>query len=361
MTQSSFYPRFFGVVSLVALGYALFRIFEPFFSPILWAVLLAFLLHPVNTRLRPRLRGSPGAAAGLLTLVVMLGLAVPATLLAIVFAGQASDLAARASAAATRYQIVGPSDVFRIPLLQDALRWIEGRVPMTAPQIQDWILGSIKRVLGHLAASGGAIFVGALGMFASLILMLFLLFFFLRDGDAIALRLVRIVPMADERKGRLVEHLAAVTKAVVFGILVTAMVQGVLVGIAFGLVGLPSPVVFGAVAAACSLLPIGGTAFVWGPGAIALAVQGRWGAATFLVAWGAILVSTIDNLLRPLFISGRAQISTLPVFFGVLGGLAAFGPIGMFLGPVLVALALALMRFVEESQERETGSPSADQ
>jgi predicted PurR-regulated permease PerM len=273
---------------------------------------------------------------------------VPAALVAFLFAGQASELASRVTATASQYQIAHPSDIFRLPVLQGALHWIEERVPVTAAQVQAWIVEGVKRVLHGLASAGGSIFIGALGMLVGLVLTLFLLFFFLRDGDAMAQQLVRIVPMPEQRKRLLLEHLAAVTKAVVFGTLVTAILQGALVGAAFAFVGLPSPVVFGAVAAACSLLPVGGTAFVWGPGAIALAVGGRWGAAVFLVAWGAILVSTIDNLLRPLFISGRAQISTLPVFFGVLGGLAAFGAIGMFLGPVLVALALALLRFAEE-------------
>ena len=143
--------------------------------------------------------------------------------------------------------------------------------------------------------------------------------------------------------------LGSVTRAVVFGTLLTAIIQGASVGVGFVLVRLPSPVVFGAIAAACSLLPVGGTAFVWLPGAMVLAAQGRWGAAIFLVAWGLLFVGVLDNLLRPLFISGRAEISTLPVFFGVLGGLAAFGPIGIFLGPVLVALALALLGFAEEN------------
>jgi predicted PurR-regulated permease PerM len=350
MAASSFYPRLFGVAALAALGYALVRIFEPFLGPILWAVLLAFLLHPLNRTLRGRLKGRTGAAAGILTAAVALGLAVPFAILLVVFAGQASDLAGRITEAATRYQIARPSDLFQLPLIAGAVRWIEQRVPVTAEQIQGWLLEGIKRVLQHLAASSGSFVLGALGAVANIVLMLFVLFFFVRDGDSMADRIVRIVPMPAERKQKLVDHIASVTRAVVFGTLLTAIIQGATVGIGFALVRLPSPVVFGALAAACSLLPVGGTAFVWLPGALVLAAQGRWGAAVFLAVWGLMIVGVLDNLLRPLFISGRAEISTLPIFFGVLGGLAAFGLIGLFLGPVLVALALALLGFAEEQQ-----------
>ena len=123
----------------------------------------------------------------------------------------------------------------------------------------------------------------------------------------------------------------------VYGTGLTALIQGALVGIAFLLVGLPSALVFGVIAALTALLPFGGTALMWVPAAIALAAQGRWGWATFMVVWGAMLVSLVDNIVRPMLVSGRAHVGTLTVFIGVLGGLAAFGAIGLFFGPVVLA------------------------
>jgi predicted PurR-regulated permease PerM len=145
-----------------------------------------------------------------------------------------------------------------------------------------------------------------------------------------------------------------VTRAVVLGTLLTALLQGTLVGIGFAIVDLPSPVVFGVVAAIVALLPIGGTALVWVPATIVLAVQGRYGSALFMLLWGALLVGLVDNFLKPLLISGRAEVPTLAAFLGVLGGLAAFGPIGMFLGPVILALAIALVRWAEENRPAAT-------
>ena len=127
------------------------------------------------------------------------------------------------------------------------------------------------------------------------------------------------------------------------------MLQGITVAIGFRLVGLPSPIVFGVLAAVVSVLPVGGTAFIWGPGAAWLYATGHGGAGTFLLVWGALIVGLADNLLRPLLISGRSEVPTLAVFVGVLGGLAAFGMVGMFLGPVVISLFVAFVRFADES------------
>lgn len=356
MTQSDdrFYPRLFAVLALSLIGLALFRIFELFIAPILWSSLLALLFDPVNERLRRRLHGRAGLAAGLLTAAASLVVAAPAAILMAVFTGQLSDLLARVSAAASRYQIAQPDDIFQLPAIHSALVWLEAHLPVKSAQIQAWALEAVKKLLQAMASSGGTIVLGALSAIVALPLTLFLLFFFLRDGRRIAARLIGAMPIREDHKALLEHQLVSVTKAVVLGTLITAMIQGTLVGVGFALVGFPSAVVFGAIAAGASLLPIGGTALIWGPGAIVLAAQGRWSAAVFLGLYGGLIVGMVDNFLKPLFISGKADISTLPVFFGVMGGLAAFGPVGMFLGPVVIALALALLRFAEEARPAST-------
>jgi predicted PurR-regulated permease PerM len=158
------------------------------------------------------------------------------------------------------------------------------------------------------------------------------------------------MPAAD--KARLFSHLAAVTRAIVYGTGVTALVQGALVAIGFAVTGLPSPIVFGVLATLFALVPMAGTPIVWAPAVIVLALQGRWYAATFMLIWGGFVV-TIDNVLRPMLVSGRAQVSALTVFIGVLGGVAAFGPIGIFLGPLVLALAIALIDFALEGRQAD--------
>jgi predicted PurR-regulated permease PerM len=198
-----------------------------------------------------------------------------------------------------------------------------------------------------------------LGSLFSFAIMLFLLFFFLRDGDLMIARARRLIPLDEERKERLFAQLSAVTRAIVFGTAVTALLQGVLIGIGFKIAGLPSPVVFGVLAALLSLLPIGGAAFVWIPAALWLFFDKHWGYGIFMVVWGCLL-GGLDNVLRPVLISGRAEISALAVFIGVLGGIPAFGAIGLIVGPVLLSLVLALIEFAEEGRPRDTANVGAE-
>jgi len=345
-----FYPRVFALVTAALLAGALFVIVRPFLEAILWSMLLAFLLSPAQRAVTGLLGGRAPLAAILLTVLTAVVLIAPGPLLAVAFARQAKELFARGQKLVAESGIAGAGDLLEIPLVSRVIRWAETMTPVSADQIHDWLASGAQALLQGLVAVSGAFVVGALNALVGLGITLFLLFFFLRDGDRMVATAVGLIPMAAERRSHLVDHIAAVIRAVVFGSLLTALVQGLLVGVGFAVVGLPSPVVFGAVAAVAALIPLIGTALVWVPAAGVLFLQGRWVAGLFLLGWSVAVVSSADNVVRPLFISGRAQISTLPVFLGLLGGVSAFGPIGLVVGPVVVALTLALLRFAEESR-----------
>ena len=334
------------------LAVAVYSILRPFLAPILWALLLAFLLHPVNARLRQRLHGSRrrGFAALLMTVLVTLAIILPATLIAVAFAGQAADLIDRLQTLAQRYRIARPGDVIRLPVVDRLVHWLADNTPVTVDQVQEWIVNGLRTALEFALSNSKFVFLGALGAVIGLLLMLFVLYFFFRDGEDTVRRGMALVPLDETRKRRLQSHIADVTRAVVYGNVMTAAVQGALIGIAFWITPLPSPVVFGVLGAIFSLIPAVGTGIVMVPGIIALAAQGHWGWTIFMIVWAVGVVGLADNFLRPIFISGRAQISTLPVFIGALGGVAAFGPIGLFLGPIVIALVLAFIRFAEEAR-----------
>jgi predicted PurR-regulated permease PerM len=348
--DDTFYPRVFALVTAALLASALFLILRPFLVPILWSMLLALLLFPAQQALARRLGGRHALTALCLTLLTAVVLIAPLPLLALAFASQAKDLFGRGQRMVADSGISGAGDLLDIPIVSRAIRWASSVAPVDAEQLHGWLMSGLQTLLQGLVAVSGAFVVGALNALVALAVMLFLLFFFLRDGEQMLATAVRLIPMRPARRGELVDHVAAVTRAVVFGSLLTALVQGVLVGIGFALVGLPSPVVFGAIAAVASLIPFVGTALVWVPAVGVLFLQGRWVAALVLAVWSVAVVSSADNVVRPLFISGRAQISTLPVFLGLLGGVTAFGPIGLVVGPVVVALTLTLLRFAEEAR-----------
>jgi len=348
--ESRFYSRAFWVVAGGLLVVALFAILKPFLESILWAGLLALLISPLNDLLSRKLGGRPGLAAILLTLAGALFVLIPAVVTGIIFAGQATELLSRLERLAERYRIAQPSDLLQVPALDQVFRWIGKFVPIPPAQIRAWVLDGGRSLLSLALASSGAVVAGVVGLIFELGLTLFLLFFFLRDGRAAAARLSRLVPLSPERKAGLAGHLSAVTRAVAFGTLLTALVQGTLVGLSFAFLGLSSPVFFTVVASLTALVPLVGSSLVWVPAAIMLTTEGRVWAAAFLVFWGMVVVSAVDNIVRPLVVSGRAQISTLPVLLGLMGGLAAFGTIGIVLGPVVIALGLALLRFAEEER-----------
>ncbi len=356
---SSFYPRVFASVTAVVLGIAVLRIIQPFLASVLWAGLLAFLLFPANEQLRTALRGRRTLAALLLTIASVLIVVVPAIFLGIVFGRQATELVGQLQTSAAEHQIQRPSDVLALPQVDRLVRWVESSVPISAEQLRDSLISGGQQVVQSALAIGGSLFASVFGLVMTVILAVFLFFFFVRDGEGIVARAMVLVPLDDRRKDRLLAHLCSVIKAIVLGSLVTAVAQGTLVGIGFRLAGLPSPTVFGVLAMGAALIPLVGTTTIWVPGALYLALTGHWGAALFLVVWAVAVVSSADNVIRPLFISSRAKITTLPVFIGLLGGIGAFGAIGIFLGPVVIALVLALLEFAEEAIKEQKAAQAA--
>ncbi len=348
--KSTFYPRVFALVVAAVLGYALLLIFSPFLRSMAWAGFLAFLLYPLNLRLRSRFR-SRGAAAGLLTILAPIVILLPLSALSVEFVAQVSALLHTLQQSAQQLDIKTFSDLQQFPWISRTNLWLQAHTGISAGQVQSWLISGTQEVLQRAAGWSGSFFLGALGSLISFASMLFLLFFFMRDGDEMLVRARKLIPLDDAHKDRLFHQLGGVTRAIVFGTSLTALLQGLCVGIGFAITRLPSPVVFGVLAALLSMLPVGGSALVWVPAVLWLFFDGHWGFAIFMLAWGLVL-SGLDNVLRPVLISGRAKISTLAVFVGVLGGIPAFGAIGVIAGPVVLSLVLALVEFAEESRQQ---------
>ena len=357
---NQFYTRVFALCTALLLSVACYRIVEPFMGPLLWALSFAFLLHPLHVRLTRRLRNRPTASATLLTLGMLVALVGPLAALGASFVNQASALLQHVqSLVAGETQNNDMQFLTNHPKLQGTWQWLEGNLGLTVTQVRGWLSEATHTALQAFASSGGKLFLGALGTVVGLVLTLFLMFFFIRDGASMLATTVELIPMAPVKRRALFTHLATVMRAVMFGTALSAAAHGVLVAVGFLIVGLPSPIVFGTLAGLLGLLPVGGTAFVWVPAALVLAAQERWVAAIFMFLWGALLVSTIDNVLKPLLISGRAPVATLTVLLGVLGGVAAFGAVGLFVGPMVLALVIALIHFALDAHRENAQAHSS--
>jgi len=348
LSNRRFFTRLGAVVLLAAMTYLVWRIVAPLWRPLLWAMLLGALLAPFNLKLTQRLGGRVRLASSITLAIAVLLFMLPVTIVAGAVAAQAAHLLRRLQQQVPDIDRATMFELPSLPWLDEGLAWLQTNAGVSLSQVQGWLLDGSQRLLEALMASGGTMVMGALGTAVSVMLMLFVLFFVLRDGPKLAQDVSGMLPIEEDRRARLLQHLGDVTRAVFLGIGLTALAQGVLVGFGFWIAGLPSPLVFGVVAVIAALIPMVGAALVWVPGALYLAVTRDYGHALFLAAWGTLIVSMVDNFLRPLLISGRAEVPTLAVFIGVMGGLAAFGFIGLFVGPIVLGLLVALYRYERE-------------
>jgi predicted PurR-regulated permease PerM len=345
MIYSGFYRRSFLIATAAILAYMLLAVLAPLKGALGWAIVLAFLLHPLHERLSRRLKGRSMLSAGIVTSLTPFLVLAPLSVLGVVFAGQVASLIGYLRGQTFAYpQLLARLESY--PLLGELLRWGSANFPVSATQIQGWVTGEMQAVLKSAAAVGGSLALGLFGTVVGFFMMLFLLFFLLRDGRAILDHLEQLIPLEAARRERLFSYLAQVTRAVVFGSAATALIQGIFVGVGFALVGLPSPVVFGVLATIAALLPAG-AAIVLVPAVLYLAVSGHWLAAAFLAFWTGLL-AVVENVARPLLTAHRAHVSTLAVFMGAVGGVSAFGVLGLIIGPVLLSFVVALVRFTTE-------------
>ncbi len=349
LSPSRFYARAFGVLTFAGLGYLLWKTLSPFAGAILWATLMAYMLHPLNVRLNARWK-RPALSAGLLTAAVTLVVAGPVTVFLFALVRQATELLARLRTEAHDRQLPALQLVLELKPVQALLSAAGEFTSLSKDQIVTGAAEAAQTVLERIASLSGTVLVSAFSSVTQFGLTMFLLFFFLRDGREMLALAVRLVPMTEERKGDLSTHLGSVARAVVMGTGITALVQGTLLGIGFAIAGIPSPLVFGAVGALAALVPVVGTTLVWVPAVVTLLAQGHTGWAVFLAIWCVVLVAGSDNVVRPWLISGSASISPLLVFIGVLGGVGTFGFAGLFMGPLLLTLVAALLRYADESR-----------
>jgi predicted PurR-regulated permease PerM len=342
---SSFYRRTFVIATLLILGWALLSILHPLWTTLAWAAVLAFLLNPLHERLTVKFKGRASLSAGVLTGLTPFFVMAPIAFLGVVFARQVANILSVMSKSTMTYPDV-LQRVDRIPLIGGAVQWIRDTTPVSAEQVKGWVMDSAQTVLKSAATMSGSLALGIVGSLVGFFMMLFLLFFLLRDGRAMLKRLTGFIPMEPRPRGQLMSYLGDVTRAVVFGSAATALIQGTFTGIGFALVGLPSPVVFAVLATLAAFLPVG-SAIVLIPAVLYLVVDGRWGAAIFLGVWGAG-VAVMDNFLRPYLTSKQAEVSSLAVFVGAIGGASAFGILGLVIGPVLLGFVAALLQFAEK-------------
>jgi len=220
-------------------------------------------------------------------------------------------------------------------------------------ELEPMMMQAFKKGLAAMLNYSTGIVKDFFGFLFKLTLMLITLFFIYKDGPRALRSFWQVVPISAKLRNTIIETVSRVLGAVMFGVIMTCVVQGTLGGLGFWVAGLPSPFLFGTLMALFAPIPFVGTALIWLPGAAYLLMQGQTMAGILLIIWGALAVGSIDNVLRPLFISGRAHLPILVIVFGVLGGFLAFGLSGVVAGPVILALLLVFF----DTCRGETATP----
>jgi predicted PurR-regulated permease PerM len=316
---------------------------QPFTNVILWAAVLAIVFYPMHRRIRARI-GNPSGAAIASTVLVVVLILLPATFITIAVVRELAGAADNLQAGVQRL-----SSASTLPVVGWLLERMRGYVEIDAAAAQRFIAERLQSLGGVLAASTLMVVGGAVGAIVQMVLVVFTLFYLFRDGDRIRRAIYDILPLERIQMHDIAVRTRDVIGATIYGVLVISAIQGTLGTIIFSILGLPSPLLWGVVMFFLSMIPMAGAFLVWVPAAIYLALTGAYVKAAILVAWGILVIGSIDNFLSPRLVGRRARLHELLIFFAVLGGLEVFGVLGVVLGPVVVAITLALIEMLRQA------------
>jgi predicted PurR-regulated permease PerM len=344
-----FAVAFFGV--FILLLYQTARLLGPFSGALLWSAVLALALYPLYRKVLSLLRGRANAAALVMTVVTLLAVIGPMVALLFVLATQAVGLYQRisegiasgsAAALMSKYAAAISEKISALPLLEGF-------------DLKSMFMKGLTQVSSSLASDLGSLLRNTALLAVNLTIMLIALFFFFRNGEQYYRSAMELLPFTHAQKQSIAQKFYDTFTAVINGVFLIAVGQGVMTGIGFALFRIPFSVFWGFLAAVLALLPVGGSALIWVPGAVFLLVTGATTKGVLLGIWGTVLVSLPDNFLKPLLIGRKAKLPAFFLFLGILGGLQVYGFLGILFGPLVVTLITAFIQiYREEYVERTT-------
>lgn len=328
---------FAALLVLVSLAFAWLLL--PFLGALFWAGALAILFAPVRARLLRAWPGRPNAAALVCLLLIVLLVLLPLTWVAGMLVQEGAQVYRRIQSGDINFSVYLQQIYAALPA---SVTGLLDRLGLgSSGLLQERLTEALTRGSQFFASQAVSIGQDAFNLVVSFFIMLYLLFFFLRDGQALVQRVNRLVPLREEVKRDLASKFATVIGATVKGNIAVAMAQGALGGLIFWALGLNAPVLWGVVMAFLSLLPAVGAAVVWLPMAIYLLISGQFTQGLVLVAFGVLVIGLVDNLLRPVLVGKDIKMPDYLVLLSTLGGISLFGLHGFVIGPVIAAMFMA--------------------
>ena len=316
--------------------YLCWLMLQPFVMVLEWAAVLVIVFYPVHKRIVERI-GRPGLAALVSCILVVVIILFPLTF---IIATLARELAGSAQ---TIPQQIGPFLDTHSPATARIFDWLQEKGIVQGDQSQQFLMDQAQSALRGLAGRSVGILGNVLGTIVKAFFVVFTMYYLFRDGEKIVHGLPTVLPLTRNQSEYILGRTSQVISASVYGVVTIALIQGALGGMAFWILGVPSPTLWAVILALVCMIPIAGSFFVWLPIALYLGLTGHWTKALIMVLWGAFVISTVDNFLRPRLMRQYTKLHELLVFFSVLGGLQVFGLLGIVLGPVVLAVTIGLL------------------
>jgi predicted PurR-regulated permease PerM len=339
MRRDYLFHTFF-LAAFVLLLYAFCCIIEPFFTPILGAVVLFILANPVYRRLVMWFpRRSRSFLAAIATIAVGISIVGPSLLAGWLLVNESQNMAPILHEWGGKLQSWrGGNSFFEVDFIKSFQGFLKQSLGIGRMDFERLVIQAGNDVFGSIASVGRFVARNALISVAHLLIMIFTLFFLFRDGEELFLTVKRLIPMRLEHKDRIADRLRLTVTEIVRGSVLTAVFQTLCATTGFLLAGVPAAITLGVATGFASFIPVVGTALVWLPTTLFYFAQGSIGKGVFLLVWGAGIVSSLDNLLRAVWIGKRAELPLLFLFFSIIGGVKLYGLRGLLLGPLLVAI-----------------------
>lgn len=342
MVDRSFFLGLMAFALLLSYFILVYFVISPFFPALIWASVVGIATFPLYRRLRRRLKNRNTLAAAIMTPAVLLLLAVPVAIVLVLVAVELDALYDSMQVKMLEGNFPTFQRFRQWPAVAQVLRYLEPVTEDFHIDLAETVTPALQNLVSAVVSQSQKIAKGLFSTALQTIVMVFSLFFLYRDGERLLPAFSALIPLPEDRKFQLAEAARNILYAILYGVFLTSVIQGNLALVGYWIVGLPSPVLLGVITALASLVPVAGTALVWVPASLYLLLTGEVVRGIVLLAWGALVVATADNFIRPYLICGKGQVHFLTVLLGILGGLAAFGLPGLVAGPIILALFLAI-------------------
>lgn len=345
MKQEYFLISIFALISVV-IFYLFYQVIVPFLAPISWAAVFVVIFFPLYERTRARLK-NPGLASLLMCGLIIIVIMGPISYLFVAVVNEAADAVARVNAMYKSGQLDQLLN-FDIPWIASMKEKLDPYYDLSNINMDEMIRDVSNKVSGILVSQTTSLVANGTKTIFYFGLMIFTMYYFFKDGELLINKLKRLMPMSVKETNIAFGQLRDVIGATMYGGVVIALLQGVLGGLLFLILGIPSPVFWGAIMAFLAIIPIVGAFIIYVPAGIILALGGAYVKAIIVVAVGTLIISQVDNVIRPYLISGRTSLHPLLLFFTILGGIALFGLLGMVIGPMVAAGITILLKVFEK-------------